>query len=774
MPGQWPLDASIHDPLAALEAPERTSFFTTVGKFAAAVSNITNLFALPLRIAQRFLHQQHIRADPIRRADGARKKRLVDAGLAETPVTPNRSRSVRTRTDNTMQQAESLDVILSQSPGGWPMEPLLEQPFATVPATFEKSYADWTPLPASQLNQSFHSYNGSDIDDSLDFSFSDSDILTSTPPVNPKTGSPMQQSWDSPEPASPSPRSSLGIPESSRATPCPPDQHVHAMRPLNHLNKRMLNVKRSSPNSQQRNLKNAPVTPMRRQLLKQQLRATNPAMCSPPTQHANHTMPSQSPRTKTPSTVQEQAINASVLRTNAPDVSKNAQRMNELYKVQSQAREIGVAEAQATRDQAAEEHDGLDPVITTTDELSFLLDADSSFNYINDLSELPDAPSPQRKSVRWAKQSGVKPFYFDERVSEMLDSTLETIASPTKRRSRTKKHKQDDNVSYRDTVDDSALSDDSSADGPSLRQLGTSPESVGSRGVPANTWDSDDDSLGQLELSQELIDDLEAEVLKKLSLAPPPPPEKPLVAPLTDDEEEQLKEAASKTDHGRNESASVVPDKLNARDFGTLLPDRFNGSAKAWLNDEIVNEYLSILVSHKKQTAGFVKKSGGPAPPVHAFSSHFFTSAAKGVKSVDRWAGRVQLKGAQYLDADLILYPICDQSHWRLLAVKPKERVIEYLDSLGWGGDRYVGVIRTYLKQELGDLYVEDEWVVVKKQRSSKQLNGSDCGVFTLLNALVLLRGDDTKKVISSHGMSEARERIAITLMAGRPTTEMD
>ena len=736
--------------------------------FAAAVSNITNLFALPLRIAQRFLRQQHIRADPIHRADGARKKRLVDAGFAETPVTPNRSRRVRIRTENTMQQAESLDVILSQSPGGWPMEQVLE------PATFEKSHADWTPLPASQLDQSFSSYNGSDIDDSLDFSFSDSDILTSTPPVNPKTGSPIQQSWDSPGPASPSPRSSTGVPDFSRATPCPSGQRVHAMRPLNLANKRMSNVKRSSPSSQQRSPKNVPVTPMRRQLLKQQLRATNPAICSPPSPHANHTIPSQSPRSKTLSTVQEQAINASVLKINAPDVAKNAQKANELYRVQSQAREIGAAGAQTIRDLAVEEHDGLDPVITTTEELSFLLDADTSFSYINDLSELHDAPSALKKSVRWARQSGVKPFYFDERVSEMLDSTLETIASPTKQRSRTKKPKNNDNVSYRDTVDDSTLSDGSSVDGPSVNQLGTSPRSVGLHGIPAKTWDSDDDSLEQLELSQEFIDDLEADVLKKLSLAPPPPPEKPLVAPLTDDEEDRLKEAASKTDYGRNASAAVVPDKLNARDFGTLLPERFNGSAKAWLNDEIVNEYLTILVSHKKQAAGFVKKSGGPAPPVHAFSSHFFTSAAKGVKSVDRWASRVQLKGAQYLDADLILYPICDQSHWRLLAVKPKERVIEYLDSLGWDGEKYVNVIRTYLKQELGDLYLEDEWVVVEKQRSSKQLNGSDCGVFTLLNALVLLRGDDTKKVISSHGMSEARERIAMTLMAGRPTKEME
>jgi Ulp1 family protease len=283
--------------------------------------------------------------------------------------------------------------------------------------------------------------------------------------------------------------------------------------------------------------------------------------------------------------------------------------------------------------------------------------------------------------------------------------------------------------------------------------------------------------LNELELSQELIDDLQAQVQEKLLLAPPPPPpEKPLIAPLTDDEKNKLEDAARKTDHGRNAAAAVVPDKLNARDFGTLLPDRFNGSAKAWLNDEIVNEYLSILVSHTKKAAGFEHKRGGPAPPVHAFASHFFTSASspKGVKAVERWAGRVQLKGAQYLDADLILYPICDSSHWRLLAVKPKERVIEYLDSLGWDGQKYIDKIRAYLKQELEDLYIEDEWVEVEKQRSSKQLNGSDCGVFTLLNALVLLRGYDTKKVVSCHGMHDARERMAITLMAGHPTTEMD
>lgn len=125
------------------------------------------------------------------------------------------------------------------------------------------------------------------------------------------------------------------------------------------------------------------------------------------------------------------------------------------------------------------------------------------------------------------------------------------------------------------------------------------------------------------------------------------------------------------------------------------------------------------------------------------------------------------------MDAKLVLYPICDNSHWRLLAVKPQDRTIEYLDSLGWDGDKYVTKLREYLQHELKELYKADEWTVVELQRSSRQLNGSDCGVFVLLNALVLLRGDDTKKVIACNGMLEARERMAITLLTGH-AAELD
>ncbi|KAF7442366.1 ULP1, Protease, Ulp1 family [Pyrenophora tritici-repentis] len=336
------------------------------------------------------------------------------------------------------------------------------------------------------------------------------------------------------------------------------------------------------------------------------------------------------------------------------------------------------------------------------------------FEYTNDLSFLSDAPTPSpRKGVKWAVYAGAKRFYYDERVSEMLDSTLETIGSSPAR------------GVWRNFPANNQITDDSYAPSSGESSATNSPQTTSQRGpdsnsgfhgVPDDTFDASDDSL---------------------------------------------------EDNGLKSDKWVIDEKLYARDFGTLLPRLFNGSPKAWLNDSIVNEYLSIIVAAKKKEAGFEHKRGGPAPPVHAFSSFWYAAA-----DTTRWSGRAQLKGKQYLDAQLILYPICDNGHWRLLAVYPKDRSIEYLDSLGLDGQKYIDKLMAYLEKELGDLFIPSEWNKDTVQRSRQQMNGSDCGVFTLLNALALLRGDDTNLVLPTDGMDDARRRIAATLLAGRPTTE--
>jgi len=353
----------------------------------------------------------------------------------------------------------------------------------------------------------------------------------------------------------------------------------------------------------------------------------------------------------------------------------------------------------------------------------------------------------------------------------MLDSTLESISSSPI------KGVWDNFPVNKQIVDDTYASSSgasSATNSPQTKAQDTPDNNGGFNGVPADTFDASDDSLEESQLSLELVEDLQNDIRTKLALAPPPPPPsppppKPLITPLSPEETVILEAAAANTNNGLKADKWVIDQKLYARDFGTLLPHLFNGSPKAWLNDNIVNEYLSIIVAAKKKEAGFEHKRGGPAPPVHAFSSFWYTTA-----DTSRWSGRFQLKGKQYLDAQLILYPICDGGHWRLLAVYPKDRSIEYLDSLGLDGQRYIDKLITYLEKELGDLFVASEWSKDTTQRSSKQMNGSDCGVFTLLNALALLRGDDTSRVLPTNGMDDARRRIAATLLAGCPTTELD
>lgn len=678
IPGQWPEEDSQID----LTAPATSStFFTTVARFATSIT--VEVCRLPYRLVRRFSRQQQIRAVPVLRADGASKRRLVDAGLA--PTTPTRGRDAGARP---RQHSRSPDVTPKPPSGLW-----IETPPTPPTPTFTSPQ-----YPQAPQDDDY------DIDDSLDWSMEDVD--SGTPPHNPQTGSPSGVSW-------------LRRPE-----------------------RRII-----SPNSQFAILRRSSVTPMRKQLLKKQLRAVEPVTTtSPVLQQPDHTLASPTPHNLTISDLKKKSLESSVLAINARAVAANAHEASARYKAELDARENRDAEARA-----AAERNYYNPVDTVDIDLSYLPDASNISSGIH--LHTPSPSPPRRRNVRWASQSTVKSYYVDERISEMLDSTLESIRSPIPKPN----FKKDDDESSEDlqeiTYDnpDPTSESDDSVDGPSL-----------------------DDSLEESQLSKELLQDLEEDFKNLLAQAPPPPPPpKPLISALSDLERKQLEDVAIKSKHGHNEAYPIIPHKISARDFGTLLPDQFNGSAKAWLNDEIVNEYLAVLCKIWNEDAAFVFKRGGPAPPYHAFSSHWYNSMKGGVKNVERWANRVGLGGKQYLDAKLVLYPICDNSHWRLLAVKPQDRTIEYLDSLGWDGDKYVTKLREYLQHELKELYKADEWTVVELQRSSRQLNGSDCGVFVLLNALVLLRGDDTKKVIACNGMLEARERMAITLLTGH-AAELD
>jgi hypothetical protein len=552
-----------------------------------------------------------------------------------------------------------------------------------------------------------------------------------------------------------------------------------------------------SPNTHLRIIRSSSATPMRKMLIAGQAKSYGAfhVVATPP---ADHTGPSRVSNTHEGSELQRKLYEASMLEREAATVALNAHEASEAYKARAKAR----AEAREARKAktptvtpvpegipAAEQaYYNYAPTVDT--DLSFLSDATDD----DEEAVVAPSPSPQKTArVRWETHAKTKSFFCDEEVAEMADSTLESIKfSPGPYRTR---------EANEDVQSDASDTEDAQqGSGPSTSPIkgqndaqhdSPAKESRGFRGVPDSTWDDSDISLDESELSHELFDDLQDEWQKKMAVSPAAVQSQApaaLVTPLSAPERKKLYAAAAKAAAKAAADAKhlaetgempktgnwVVNEKLSARDFATLLPSEFHGDPKAWLNDNIVNEYLSIVTGAKKDEAGFVPKKGGPAPPLHAFSSFWYPTAKNSIKGVSRWAKRFYLEGAQYLDADLILYPICDGHHWRLLAVRPKDRTIEVFDSLGFGGDKYIAKLKEYLAAELGRAWVEDEWTVLQPQRSARQKNASDCGVFTILNALALLRGEEFNKVIVCDGMKDARERIAITLMAGAPTTEFE
>jgi len=103
-----------------------------------------------------------------------------------------------------------------------------------------------------------------------------------------------------------------------------------------------------------------------------------------------------------------------------------------------------------------------------------------------------------------------------------------------------------------------------------------------------------------------------------------------------------------------------------------------------WLNDEVINFYLALLLHRELQVDGH-------RPRVHFHSTFFYNKLFAdqneyNFKLVSRWTTEKRL-GYKLLDCDLVVVPVHQAMHWVLAVIDIKQREITYLDSLG-GVDR--------------------------------------------------------------------------------------
>ena len=105
--------------------------------------------------------------------------------------------------------------------------------------------------------------------------------------------------------------------------------------------------------------------------------------------------------------------------------------------------------------------------------------------------------------------------------------------------------------------------------------------------------------------------------------------------------------------------------QITVKDIDTL-------SGLNWLNDEIINFYMQMIV----ERAG---RNAGQFPSVYAFTTFFYPRLMeKGFTSVKRWTKKVDV-----FSYDILIIPVHLGMHWCLAAVNMKGKIITYYDSMG-------------------------------------------------------------------------------------------
>jgi sentrin-specific protease 1 len=152
-----------------------------------------------------------------------------------------------------------------------------------------------------------------------------------------------------------------------------------------------------------------------------------------------------------------------------------------------------------------------------------------------------------------------------------------------------------------------------------------------------------------------------------------------------------------------------------------------------WLNDEVINFYLQLIVTRGASEDNKYQK-------VFAFNTFFYsTYKDNGYSRVRRWT-----KKEDVFSYDLLLIPVHLGMHWCLATIDVKEKSINYYDSMNGNNQTCLDLLKRYLQEEHQDKKKAPmdltEWKQEIKKDIPQQMNGSDCGMFACKFAEYLSR----------------------------------
>ncbi|BFY98153.1 hypothetical protein BsWGS_01193 [Bradybaena similaris] len=167
--------------------------------------------------------------------------------------------------------------------------------------------------------------------------------------------------------------------------------------------------------------------------------------------------------------------------------------------------------------------------------------------------------------------------------------------------------------------------------------------------------------------------------------------------------------------------------QITRRDIATL-------SGLNWLNDEVINFYMNLLMRSGEQ---------GERAKLYAFNTFFYPKIKTGGHSaVRRWTKSVDIFAVHY-----VVIPVHLGVHWCLCIADMEKKVITYYDSMGASNNQCLYAVLQYLHDESvaknHTAFKRNEWQLMNAEDNPQQMNGGDCGMFMCMYAEFITRGKE-------------------------------
>ncbi|KYN07269.1 PREDICTED: sentrin-specific protease 1-like [Cyphomyrmex costatus] len=204
------------------------------------------------------------------------------------------------------------------------------------------------------------------------------------------------------------------------------------------------------------------------------------------------------------------------------------------------------------------------------------------------------------------------------------------------------------------------------------------------------------------------------------------------LAVLDDREEEELVLPTLTNEMLKEVKNAIIPyppGEVLAEGFGLRITrkDLCTLADLNWLNDEVINFYMNLLIARGTSSAKY--------PKVHAMNTFFYPKLLSGGhSSLKRWTRKVDI-----FAQDLVVVPIHLDIHWCMSIIDFRNKSIAYYDSMGSNNPKCLASLKQYLQDESLDKkkqsYDMNEWKFHSAKNIPQQMNGSDCGVFSCMFA---------------------------------------